>query len=575
MTFNWFALGSDLAVSLNNIITGVDWQNLGALLMSKWVILIDGLGGFFHTLDWAALGKALADGIWGMWEVIDWGQAARTVSDGIIGVLTGLSSAIQNINWAQFGTELWNALVNVVMNIDWSGIVNTAFNLLGAVIGGSVALFQSVAQSMWSAFVAGCEATFSYFESYVEEAGGDVIQGIWNGIKNALSNVGQWIKKNIVAPFIDGFKAAFGIHSPSKVMQEQGEYIIQGLLEGITDTWEDIIKFFSTALSSLQSTLSGAWNSIKSTASTAWNGIKSNLSTVWNSIKSNISSTVSNIGSTVSSKWNSMKSTISSSISSIKSTVSSGFNSVKSSITTNLQSAMSTVKGLDWYGVGTNICTGIKNGLNAGWSWLKTTVSNLASNLLSAAKSALGIHSPSRVFRDAVGLNIGYGIGEGIEASENSILGSVVSVADAIAKEFNAGEYEAANTIPTTQLNGELASFSDTITDNFTDLLNKLQAIAETVTFRSPVAASGMVPHATAGIAGRSMKNGSIFDDASAADLISMLTQLITNQTTAIVAAIQAYSGTTVNLDADSLTTAVIDEINRRTKMTGESPLLT
>ena len=71
-----------------------------------------------------------------------------------------------------------------------------------------------------------------------------------------------------------------------------------------------------------------------------------------------------------------------------------------------------------WSGVGSNICNGIANGISSGWSWLKNKVSSLASSLLSAAKSALGIHSPSRLFRDEIGLNIGYGVGEGVEASQ-------------------------------------------------------------------------------------------------------------------------------------------------------------
>lgn len=533
LTFDWFALGSDLAVGFNNIIYGVDWKNLGALIVSKWVILIGSLGGFFRTLDWTALGKAFADGITGAWKAIDWAQAARTVSDGVIGVITGLSAVIKNINWAQFGTELWNALVSIVTNIDWTGLVNSAFNLLGAALGGASALLMGFGTELWNALVEGCKATYAYFESYIEEAGGNVIQGLWNGILDALSNVGQWIEKNIFDPFIEGFKDAFGIHSPSKVTQEQGEYIILGLLEGITDTWEDIIKFFSTALSSLQSTLSSAWNSIKST--------------------------------------------ISSSVNSIKSTVSSGFNSVKSSITTKLQSAMSTVKGLNWYSVGSNICTGIRNGINAGWSWLRTTVSNLASNLLSAAKRALGIHSPSRLFRDAVGLNIGYGIGEGIRSSEGSIIGTVSGVADAIADEFNANSY----TIGEIGVDADgnitqgLNSFSDKIAGSFTNLMNRLQAIADSVSFTIPNVVTGAVPYKAAAVVGSG--SGDYFGDkfeASNEELISVLIQSFTSQTAALVDAIQKYSGTTVNLDVDSLTTAIVEEINFRTKYRGKSPLL-
>ena len=49
--------------------------------------------------------------------------------------------------------------------------------------------------------------------------------------------------------------------------------------------------------------------------------------------------------------------------------------------------------------VGSNIITGIWNGIQSGWSWLTDKVSSLAKGLLDAAKSALGIASPSKEFR--------------------------------------------------------------------------------------------------------------------------------------------------------------------------------
>ena len=48
---------------------------------------------------------------------------------------------------------------------------------------------------------------------------------------------------------------------------------------------------------------------------------------------------------------------------------------------------------------GKNIVTGLWNGIKSGWSWLVDGVKNLANSLLEGAKSALGIHSPSRKFR--------------------------------------------------------------------------------------------------------------------------------------------------------------------------------
>ena len=171
-------------------------------------------------------------------------------------------------------------------------------------------------------------------------------------------------------------------------------------------------------------------------------------------------------------------------------------------------------------------------------------------------------------------MNIGLGIGEGVDDSAPAVLSSVTGVADAIAEEFNAGEYEASNIIPTTEVNGALASFSDKISSSFTSLLDRLQAIAENVTFTTPVVANGVVPYRVTPTGTAGGDNVSSTIEASNDELASVVTQVVTNATASIVAAIQQYSGTTVNFDKNSMAEAVIREINRRTRMAGKSPLV-
>ena len=67
--------------------------------------------------------------------------------------------------------------------------------------------------------------------------------------------------------------------------------------------------------------------------------------------------------------------------------------------------------------IGSNIVSGIWNGISSGWNWLTNKVSNLASSLLDAAKGALGINSPSKEFADEVGRWIMPGVGKGLDKS--------------------------------------------------------------------------------------------------------------------------------------------------------------
>lgn len=78
-------------------------------------------------------------------------------------------------------------------------------------------------------------------------------------------------------------------------------------------------------------------------------------------------------------------------------------------------SAMSAFKNINWGAVGKAVVQGIANGITGGARAIVNAAKNAAKSALDAAKNFLGIHSPSRVFRDEVGKNMALGIGVGFE----------------------------------------------------------------------------------------------------------------------------------------------------------------
>ena len=66
--------------------------------------------------------------------------------------------------------------------------------------------------------------------------------------------------------------------------------------------------------------------------------------------------------------------------------------------------------------IGSGIVSGIWNGISGAAGWLADKVASFASGILDGMKNALGIHSPSRLFRDQVGKYIAQGIGVGFES---------------------------------------------------------------------------------------------------------------------------------------------------------------
>jgi phage-related protein len=88
-------------------------------------------------------------------------------------------------------------------------------------------------------------------------------------------------------------------------------------------------------------------------------------------------------------------------------------------IISKIPSIISQVKNaftsVDWGSVGMNIIKGIANGLKGAVGAIVEAAKGAAESALNAAKNFLGIHSPSRVFRDQVGKMMALGMGIGFE----------------------------------------------------------------------------------------------------------------------------------------------------------------
>jgi len=83
---------------------------------------------------------------------------------------------------------------------------------------------------------------------------------------------------------------------------------------------------------------------------------------------------------------------------------------------------------VDWGTIGRNIIDGIVRGISNAGSSLFSALKNLASDALDAAKSALKIGSPSKVFADQVGQWIPAGIAEGVEDNMSTLSKSIGSI---------------------------------------------------------------------------------------------------------------------------------------------------
>ena len=234
----------------------------------------------------------------------------------------------------------------------------------------------------------------------------DALSEKWSQIKDAASNLWQNVKDTVSTKFTQAKDSV--VQTASNIRTR------------LSDTWSNV-----------KTTASSMWDSVKTTVTSKFDQAKNALSQTGQSMQSTLSQKFSGILSDSTRKFESLRSTLDRASQNSNSAVVRNFASMASNMISNMSNAARSIQNQGWSGVGQNICSGIQSGINRGWSWLSSTVSNLASSLLRSAKSALGIHSPSRLFRDEVGENIGLGWAEGIEGTEATVLKTVANVAKA------------------------------------------------------------------------------------------------------------------------------------------------
>lgn len=156
----------------------------------------------------------------------------------IIGLAEGLINAIPILieKIPIIIEKLINAIVNNLPKIIQMGItliVKLAEGLIKAI----PQLVSKIPQII-GALVSG----FGQLLSNMWDVGKNIVEGIWNGIKNAkdwlLGKVKEWCGN-----ILNGIKAFFGIHSPSRVMRDEiGKRLPQGVAVGIEADTDEALK---------------------------------------------------------------------------------------------------------------------------------------------------------------------------------------------------------------------------------------------------------------------------------------------------------------------------------------------
>lgn len=234
-TFDFTKFGESMGTAITTAIKGIKWSKGGAAIGKSVTGLFDTFNVFIKKTDFAALGKGIVSSIGGFFKNLSWYSIGTALSNAIKALADFLYGVVSSTDWAAVPQYIVDAIKDFFTSFDWSGVSKSLGKLLGSAVKGAIDLVGSI----WDMLKKAWGNLSDYFNDYIEDAGGDIIAGLWNGITDALKNCGTWIKNNLFQPFIDGFKDAFGIHSPSKEMKIMGGYVVDGFLSGISGKFSE------------------------------------------------------------------------------------------------------------------------------------------------------------------------------------------------------------------------------------------------------------------------------------------------------------------------------------------------
>ncbi|MBR0411055.1 MAG: hypothetical protein IJI25_08655 [Eubacterium sp.] len=487
-TFDFTKFGTHIGETLSKVIREVNWTEGGASLAETINGIFDALNGFITSTDWGALGKAVIDVIAGFFGNLDWSNFGEFISGCIIALYNFFTGAIQEIDWSTLPGKIVQAIIDFFMGVNWAGIalsvgqllaaafgalwdafpglVEALFKLAGFIIGGLLngitialaAIGEWIYEHVFAPIVDALRTVFGSSSSPskdILEIGKDLIGGMLKGIVDALASIGDWVYQHIFIPFMDGIKTAFGIASPSKEMDTIGGFIIEGLLNGIT------------------SKLSGIHNWLQAhVTDPICNGVKdlfgiSSPSTVFKEYGGYLTAGLEQ-----------------------------GIDDGKSDVTTTLSGLGDDMKSkfndISWSDLGENVASGISTGISGCIENLKTTAWNMAVDMYNSACKALGIASPSKKFA-WIGDMMTAGLAEGIDATQDTAISAVTSLADAVTEEAETAQPTMLIDASIAEIDGVLSNFSDKVVRSFDAMVAAMEAIVNGSAFTMPAVAGGSV----------------------------------------------------------------------------------
>lgn len=322
------------------------------------------------------------------------------VSSLLTGILNAMPGAVQTMGAVvqylvsmlmQGAPQFLSQGVEFIMNLV-SGIASALPSVMSAAMDVSLSIINTILDNLPG----------------VIDSGIQIVLSLINGLVDTLPDL-----LDTAMTMCEGFLSTISDNLPS--MLQKGVEIIAHIVTGILGALPSVIasavslavQFISTIASHFPSILSKGAEIVGKLVS----GIIGAVPNLLIAAIYGVGQFIAGVGSKLGEVLAKGKEIISNLADGVKNNVSK----IVSTVTTIFSDFKSAITKRDWGSIGSNIINGIKNGITNGLGKLKEAAKDAAKKAFEAAKSFLGIKSPSRLFRDKVGKMMAEGMAIGFE----------------------------------------------------------------------------------------------------------------------------------------------------------------
>lgn len=496
---------------------GFDFENIGEVLKAIWkgfcdflapifegvfqniantfdtiVNVILGILDFFiaiFTGDWEGAWDAIKGIFESIWNgIVAWFQNIGNTLLGILDAICGWFGTTWDNTWnsiKQFFVDIWNSIVSFFTNIidtiktSVSNFVTTIINFF-AQLPTNIANFITNAWNsvvIWATnMVNKAREMGQNFLNAVVEFFTDLPYKIGHFIGSALTNVALWVvnmvnkAREMGQNFINSV-VEFFTQLPGKILQfitsawnnvtQWATNMVNKARKMGTNFINNVVSFFTQLPGKIQQFISSALNNV-----TAW------VSNMASKARKAGSQFINNVVSFIQQLPGKIKQFLDSAINNLRTWVTQMGQKGKEAVQSLINNVMSAASGIasKVMSIGSDIVSGVWNGIKNAAGWFTDQVKGFFSGIVDGVKNALGIGSPSKVFRDEIGKWLPPGVAQGFKAALPAAMNSME-------KDLNKGIDSIEPDDVSVTATATAIGFKDTIKSIYDDLVGYFESV--------------------------------------------------------------------------------------------------